>query len=104
MGPWAKEQIRRRRISGHRDHTPEFDYEKKRSQVEAAVTRYELDHSILMDNDYAYWRALGNQYLPSFYLVDKEGAIAARVIGEVHDGDHNAKWMEMMIERLFADS
>ncbi len=57
-----------------------------------------------MDNDHAYWRALGNRYWPSFYLVDKEGAIAARVIGEVHDGDPDAKRIEMMIERLLAKS
>lgn len=57
-----------------------------------------------MDNDHAYWRALGNRYWPSFYLVDKKGAITARVVGEVHDGDRNAEWIETMIERLLADS
>ena len=58
----------------------------------------------MMDNDYAYWRALGNQYWPSFYLVDKKGVIAARVIGEVHNGDRNASQIETMIERLLGDS
>ena len=58
----------------------------------------------MMDNDYAYWRALGNRYWPSFYLVDKQGVIVARVIGEVHDGDRNARQIETTIERLLGDS
>ena len=52
-------------------HSPEFDFEKKRSRVEGAVKKYHLDHPIMMDNDHTYWKALGNRYWPTFYLVDK---------------------------------
>lgn len=83
-------------------HTPEFEFEKNRSRVEKAVKRYDLRHPILMDNDYAYWRALGNRYWPTFYLVDRDGAIAARISGEMHEGDDRAAVVEELIEKLLA--
>ena len=85
-------------------HTPEFDYEKERKQVESAVKRYNLDHPIMMDNDYAYWNALGNRYWPAFYLVDKNGVIAKRLVGEVHNGDSRAAAMDRLIEKLLDDA
>ena len=35
-------------------HTPEFDSERVRANVEAAVRRERLDFPQLLDNDYAY--------------------------------------------------
>ncbi len=85
-------------------HTPEFDFEKKRARVEKAVEKYGLKHPILMDNDYAYWNALGNRYWPTFYLVDRNGAIAARIIGEMHEGEGRAAEVGELIEKLLAAS
>ena len=65
-------------------HSPEFDFEKERGRVEAAVKKYRLDHPVMMDNEHTYWRALGNRYWPSFYLVDKGGNIVLRAVGEMH--------------------
>ena len=65
-------------------HSPEFDFEKERSRVESAVKKYHLDHPIMMDNEHTYWKALGNRYWPSFYLVDKGGTIILRAAGELH--------------------
>ncbi len=85
-------------------HSPEFDFEKDRKQVEAAVNRYGLDHPIMMDNDHAFWRALGNRYWPSFYLVDREGRLVHYVLGETHPGSPDAKAVEAKIEALLAAS
>jgi len=84
-------------------HTPEFDYEKDRSRVERAVKRYKVDFPVYMDNDYAYWKALGNRYWPSFYLVDKAGRIRAREIGELHDGTPRATGMETILQALLKE-
>ncbi len=85
-------------------HTPEFNFEKERKQVERAVKRYNLDHPIMMDNDYAFWHALGNRYWPAFYLVDRDGVIAKRVVGEVREGDRRAAAMNELIEELLGDA
>lgn len=58
----------------------------------------------MMDNDYAYWNALGNRYWPSFYLVNRQGVIAARVVGEVHEGDRRADEIDGLIEELLGKS
>ena len=70
------------------------------SLVEGAVKKFGLDHPIMMDNDHAYWNALGNRYWPSFYVVDQRGVIAHRVIGEVHEGDPRANEIAEVIENL----
>ena len=81
-------------------HTPEFDFEKSRAQVLKVARKYGDDWPIMMDNDYAFWNALGNRYWPSFYLVDQQGNIVDRAIGEMHEGEYNAQGFEKMIVNL----
>ncbi len=84
-------------------HTPEFDFEKDRGRVERAVKRYKLDQPVFMDNDYAYWNALGNRYWPSFYLVDREGNIRAKTVGELHKGERKGERFEAKLRELLAE-
>jgi hypothetical protein len=84
-------------------HTPEFEYEKERRRVERAVERYKLDQPVYMDNDYAYWNALGNRYWPAFYLVDKQGRIRLAAAGEMHDGTSRGAQFEELIRTLLAE-
>lgn len=81
-------------------HSPEFDREKLRSTVEESAARHKRHNPIMMDNDFAYWKALGNHYWPAFYVVDKQGVIAAQVIGEVHAGDSDATLVDDLIAEL----
>ncbi len=81
-------------------HTPEFDREKKRDNVVKKVEEFMLHHPVMMDNDFAYWRALRNRYWPAYYIVDKEGKIRGAFIGETHEGDRNAKKIEKLITKL----
>jgi len=85
-------------------HTPEFDSERVRANVEAAVRRERLDFPHLLDNDYAYWNALGNQYWPAIYLVDRCGRIRARAVGEVHAKEQSGRRLEEQIEALLRES
>lgn len=84
-------------------HTPEFEYEKDRRRVERAAQRYKLDQPIYMDNDYAYWNALGNRYWPSFYLVDRQGNIRAHDAGELHLGTDKGDAFEAQLKELLAE-
>ncbi len=84
-------------------HSPEFDYEKDRANIEEKVKEYGLHHPIMIDNDFSYWKALGNKYWPSFYLIDKAGKARGYWIGETHSGDKRAEAIESAIRGLLAE-
>ena len=85
-------------------HTPEFDAERDRDAVAEQARKHGLGFPQLLDNDYAYWNALGNEYWPSLYLVDRCGRIRERAIGEVHGGETSGRRLEARIEELLAES
>jgi len=84
-------------------HTPEFDHERDKKRVRAEAARHGLDYPHLIDNDQAYWRALGNEYWPTLYLVDRCGRIRARQEGEVHEGEASGRRLEAKIKELLAE-
>lgn len=84
-------------------HSPEFEHEKEPDRVAAKIAEFGLRHPVMMDNDFRYWRALGNRYWPTFYLVDKQGRLRAAFIGETHDGDSRALRIEEQIRQLLAE-
>lgn len=79
-------------------HTPEFESEKRIERVRAHAAEKGLTYPIPIDNDRAIWRSFGNRYWPAFYLIDKEGRIRHRRIGE---GGYDAT--EAAIQRLLAE-
>ena len=83
-------------------HTPELSAERSPDDVRAAVARLGIHYPVMMDGDYSYWNALGNQYWPAFYLIGRDGLIHARAIGELHVGDGSARPLEALIDQLLA--
>lgn len=57
-------------------------------------------NSVMIDNDFAYWKALGNAYWPTFYVVDKSGAIRGTYVGETHAEDAKARKIEAQLRAL----
>jgi thiol-disulfide isomerase/thioredoxin len=84
-------------------HSPEFDHERDRGRVAAKITEFGLTHPVMLDNDFAYWRALDNRYWPAFYLVDREGRIRHVHVGETHEGDARAEQIERQLRALLAE-
>ena len=84
-------------------HSPEFEHEHDPARVAAKIREFGLEHPVMMDNDFAYWRALGNRYWPAYYLVDKQGIIRHLHVGETHAGDARAETMERQIRVLLAE-
>ena len=84
-------------------HTPEFEHEKKRENIVKKVEEFMLHHPVMIDNDFAYWRALRNKYWPAYYIVDKQGNIRKGFIGETHQGDRRAKKIENLIAKLLKE-
>lgn len=84
-------------------HTPEFDHERKLGNVRAKVAEFELTHPVMIDNDFSYWRAMGNRYWPAFYLIDKQGAVRKVFVGETHIGDSQARRIQHAISGLLTE-
>src|SRR3989344_3382449 len=63
-------------------HTPEFEFEKKRENVLAAMEKYGIQYPVVQDNDYATWRNYKNRFWPHNYLIDADGYIRYDHIGE----------------------
>lgn len=63
-------------------HTPEYGYEKRLSNLQAAVKRFGITYPVAQDNDYRTWNAYRNQYWPALYLIDQNGRIVYQHFGE----------------------
>ena len=85
-------------------HTPEFKHEHERRRVAEKIKEFKLEHPVMMDNDYRFWRSMNNRYWPAFYLVDKWGQVRGYYIGETHSGTSRAREIEKQIRRLLAES
>ena len=63
-------------------HTPEFDFEKNPSNIQAAVQKFGIKYPVVQDNDRATWDAYQNRYWPRKYIIDDEGYVRFDHIGE----------------------
>lgn len=84
-------------------HTPEFAHEKNRENIEKKVMEFKLEHPVMIDNDYSYWKLMQNRYWPAFYLLDKENRVRAAFFGETHEGDLQASRIEATIKKLLSE-
>ena len=78
-------------------HTPEFRFEQKLDNVQAAVNQYGIEYPVALDNNYQTWRAFNNHYWPAKYLIDQDGNIVFFQLGE---GGYEA--MEAKIKDLLS--
>jgi len=67
-------------------HTPEFTFEKNYSNVVTAVSNFGIKYPVALDSNYGTWNAYGNQYWPADYVIDANGTIRYKQLGE---GDYN---------------
>jgi thiol-disulfide isomerase/thioredoxin len=105
--PWLKAVEARFAPGGLRVigvHTPEFDHEKVRDNVAAKIREFGIEHPVMLDNDFSYWRAMGNRYWPAFYLIDRRGEVRGQFVGETHAGDRQAEAIEAAIAALLAET
>lgn len=63
-------------------HTPEFEFEKKKENVEDAIKQYKINYPVAQDNDFATWRNYNNRYWPAKYLIDASGKVRYTHFGE----------------------
>ena len=58
-----------------------------------------IDYPIVLDNDYAIWRAFDNHHWPALYLLDPQGRVRHH-----HFGEGEYEQSEKVIQRLLAES
>lgn len=79
-------------------HSPEFDFEKKRGNVEVAVTKYGISYPVALDSEHKTWNAFGNQYWPAHYLIDSQGNIRYHNFGEGHYAETETAIQQLLLE------
>jgi thiol-disulfide isomerase/thioredoxin len=80
-------------------HAPELAAEHDPANVASAVRRLGISYPVMLDQDFSYWRALGNRYWPAFYLYDAAGRLLDTRIGELHAGEANTDAFERLLAR-----
>ena len=80
-------------------HSPEFGFEKDLDNVRRAAKDMRVDYPIAVDNDFAIWRALKNQYWPALYIADAQGRIRHHQFGE---GGYDQS--ETVIQQLLSEA
>jgi thiol-disulfide isomerase/thioredoxin len=81
VSAWA-ERYRDRGLVVVGAHAPEFGFEHELGNVRHAVDELGVGYPVVIDNDFAIWRAFGNRYWPAAYLVDGEGRVRFHHFGE----------------------
>ncbi len=79
-------------------HYPEFNHEREYDNVVAAAERLGVEYPIAIDNDRLTWGAYQQRYWPTRYLIDKNGRIRYKHIGEGAYDETEAAIIQLMAE------
>ncbi|QSN64076.1 thioredoxin family protein [Caballeronia sp. M1242] len=63
-------------------HSPEFAFERDTGNLKKAIAKNGITYPVAQDNQFATWRAYGNQYWPALYLIDQNGKLVYSHFGE----------------------
>jgi thiol-disulfide isomerase/thioredoxin len=63
-------------------HAPEFGFEHDLDNVRHAIAELNVGYPVVIDNDFAIWRAFDNHYWPAVYLLDSDGSVRFTHFGE----------------------
>src|SRR5713226_1555252 len=63
-------------------HSAKFENEKDTENIRRIVLRYEIEHPIVNDADFAIWKAYAVDAWPTRYLIDPAGYVIGRLSGE----------------------
>jgi hypothetical protein len=80
-------------------HTPEFEFEHDVEKIRSALEEMDVRYPIVVDNDYAVWRAFDNNYWPALYFFDAQGRMRHH-----HFGEEDYERSEGVIQELLAEA
>src|SRR5213594_2479611 len=79
-------------------HSAKFENEKNTENIRRIVLRYEIEHPIVNDADFAIWRAYAVDAWPTRFLIDPAGYVIGKLSGE---GGYEA--LDQVIGETIAD-
>lgn len=79
-------------------HSPEFAEEREVENLRREVTSLGINYPVVTDNDYQTWNAYDVYAWPTSFLLDKQGRIRWKHVGE---GDYDEA--ERQIQKLLAE-
>lgn len=87
-------------------HAPEFEFEKTRANVEAAVAQHGIQYPVALDSNLDTWTAFHNQYWPAHYLINRQGQVVYTHFGEGHyaETENNIRVLLGLDAKADADS
>src|SRR5258705_3045026 len=97
-------------------HSAKFKNEKETENIRRIILRYELEHPVYNDADFAVWQSYGVRAWPTQILIDPAGYVIGGVSGEgnyqlldqtiqkaIHDfrkrGELNEQPLKLVLER-----
>lgn len=63
-------------------HSPEFEFEKERKNVERAIRELGMTYPVVLDTDFSIWNLYANKYWPHVFLIDHQGVVVYDHAGE----------------------
>lgn len=79
-------------------HAPEFPFAAEPQNVQRALGELGISYPVLLDNDYATWRAYDNHYWPAKYIGDNAGNLRY-----YHFGEGGYSETEALIQKLLRE-
>lgn len=76
-------------------HMPRHESETDVARVEADIARFGITQPVAIDNQHAIAQAFQNEYVPAFFLFDRDGKLFFRTAG-----DKGFEKLEGKIEQL----
>lgn len=80
-------------------HSPEFAFEKQYENVEAAVRKWGIPFAVVLDNAHQNLRSYNTIYWPTKYLIDIDGFVVYKHIGEGGYQETEQKIRQLLDER-----
>jgi thiol-disulfide isomerase/thioredoxin len=63
-------------------HSAKFDNEKEAENIRQAILRYDIEHPVVVDQDFRIWQEYTVRAWPTFMIIDPEGYVIGYVSGE----------------------
>jgi hypothetical protein len=74
-------------------HSAKFTNEKDKTNIRQAVLRWEIEHPVVVDSDFAVWQAYTVRAWPTLVMIDPEGYVLG-----VFSGEGNREILDLYVE------